>query len=237
LRKYLIMVVAVVAALGFTGAVATAQTDEATLNSSITPKKAGTAKKPKDSTVSIDVVNKNSKRTMSVLQIVLPKTIKTSGKGFNYCTEEKLNAEGKATCPKSSKVGTGTASALNGVNTPAPNRLTFKVTAFVGAADTINFYLEAVELPGLKVTAPGKIKGRKLTITVPKVAQSPAPGTYAGLESLQAKLHGKKGKNFLFRSVGCKNKVNKVSAILTFIDNGVSPAGSVTASDTSPCKP
>jgi hypothetical protein len=234
LRTYLIPAVAATAALAFAG-VAAAQSDQATLTASITPKKAGTSTKPKDATVSVNVVNKNSKRTMSVLTIVLPKTVKVSAKGFKFCTQQTLDADGKKACPKGSIVGKGTASALNGVNTPSPQRLTFKVTAFAGAANALNFYLEAVELPALKVTAPGKIKGSKLTITVPKVAQSPAPGTFAGLESLDAKLHGKSKKNFLFSSVGCKSKKNKVSAILTFIDNGVSPAGNVTANAVSPC--
>ena len=45
--------------------------DTATLTVKVTPKKAGTKKKPKNATYTLDVVNDNTKRTMSDLDVFL----------------------------------------------------------------------------------------------------------------------------------------------------------------------
>jgi hypothetical protein len=235
LRKYLIVAIAAFAAIAF-ATVAVAQSSEATSTFSVSPKKAGTKRKPKGVGVKLGVANNNPKRTLAKIAITFPKTMKLSGKGFKTCSQTTLDNDGKASCPKGSKVGSGVAHALNGVNTTNPTPLTFDVTAFVGGKNAINFYLESRELSALKITSPGKIKGQKLTITVPQVAQSPAPGTFAGLVSLDTSLKGKAGKHKLISTVGCKAKKQKLHTVLTFIDNGVSPAGTVTTDASAPCK-
>ena len=63
-------------------------------------------------------------------------------------------------CPKGSHVGTGTASAILGVNNPPEKAripLTFKIKAFVTGAKGISFRLAANEIPTLVVVSPGKI--------------------------------------------------------------------------------
>ena len=84
--------------------------------------------------------------------------------------------------------------------------------------------------------APGHLSGRKLTIEVPEVAQQPVPGTFAGLISLETTLKAKQGKNYLASTTGCKGKKHPFSAVLTFRDNGATPAGTRSASTAAACK-
>jgi hypothetical protein len=234
LRKYLVAGMAATTVLAF-GATAVAQAPEATMTVSVSPTKAGTKKKPKSEKLSLTVVNNNSKRTASALDIKSPSTITISGKGFPKCTQSTLENQGKAACPAKSHVGDGTASALLGVNTPNPQQLHFKVTAFTGGAKVINFYLEGVELPGIKLVAPGTIKGHNLHVAIPQAAQQPVTGTWAGLQSLTTTLKAKVKKNAVVVSTGCKSKKHNFSTTITFVDNGVAPAGQVTAKGSAVC--
>jgi hypothetical protein len=221
-------------ALAFT-AVAIAQVPAApTMDVGVTPKKAGTKKKPKNSQIKLEIVNNDSKRTLSKLTITQPKTFKLDATGLTKCTEAKLEAGGPAACPKASRVGKGIAHALVGVNGPAPTPLTFDVTAVVLGPKDIAFYLAARELP-VNVVSPGKLKGNKLTITVPIAAQQPAPGTWAGLVSLETTLGAKKGKHYLASTTGCTKKKHAFSTVLTFIDNTVGAPGNETAKASSKC--
>src|ERR671920_271232 len=68
LRKYLIAAVAALTALAFT-AVAIAQTPAASMSVKVAPKKAGTAKKPKNSSIELNIKNNDPKKTLSKLVI------------------------------------------------------------------------------------------------------------------------------------------------------------------------
>jgi hypothetical protein len=233
LRKYLIVAVAALTTVAFT-AVAVAQ-EPATLDVKVTPTKAGTKAKKKNSKIMLDIENADNTRTMSKLTITQAPTVKLSGRGLTKCAENVLEAQGPQGCPRASRVGTGTARALVGVNTPSPSPLTFDVTAVVTGNNSIGFFLAAQELP-VNVLAPGRISGNKLTIDVPQNAQQPAPGTWAGLVSLNATLGAKKGRNYLVSTSGCKSRKHSYRAQLTFVNNGVSEAGTVNASDTVACR-
>jgi hypothetical protein len=235
LRK---IVVAAVAALtvagGATAAIAQTATSP-TLTVKIKPVKAGTKKKPKNSSIHLVVNNPDHTRTLSTLTITMPKTLKVSGKGFKTCSEAKLNANGPASCPAGSKVGSGTADALLGVNTPTPTGISFTVSAFVGGKNKINFYLKGNGV-GVNVVSPGRVSGRKLIVTVPQAAQQPIPGTFAGLVKLDTTLKGKAKKHFLIASVGCKGGKDPFKAHLAFANNGIPGATSADASGSAKCK-
>lgn len=233
MRKYLVVALAAFTTVAFTG-VAVAQ-EPATLDVKVTPTKAGTAKKKKNSTIKLSIENADNTRTMSRLTITQARTVKVSGRGLTKCAKSVLEAQGPSGCPRASRVGTGTARALVGVNTGTPSPLTFVVTAIATGNKTIGFFLAARELP-VNVLAPGRLSGNRLIIDVPMNAQQPAPGTWAGLVSLNATLNARKGRNYLAASTGCKGRGHSYSAVLTFVDNGVSPAGTVTARDTAPCR-
>jgi hypothetical protein len=239
LRKYLAGGVAVVIAAAL-GGTAIAQAPEASSTASVSPTKAGTKKKPKSEKLHLFVQNNNSQRSASDIDIVAPKTITLSGKGFPVCSQATLEASGKAACPKKSKVGSGVSEALLGVNGPSPQPLTFKVTAFAAGAKKINFFLEDVQNPSLALVAPGTVKGHTLHVDIPEAAQQPIPGAFAGLKSLDTTLNAKikKGKKHfaVVTSNGCKAKKHTFKTTVTFIDNGVAPAGQVVTSANAKCK-
>jgi hypothetical protein len=236
LRKYLIVGIAALTALAF-AAVSFAQTPAApTMDVKITPTKAGTKSKPKNSKINLEIVNNDSKRTLSRLTITQPKTFRLSAAGLPKCSEKVLEEKGPSKCPKASRVGKGIAHALVGVNstTTPPTPLTFDVTAVVLGAKSVGFYLAARELP-VNVLSPGTLKGNKLIIDVPIAAQQPAPGVWAGLVSLETTLSAKKGTHYLASTTGCKKKKHAFSTVLTFADNGVGAPGNTTVKGSSKC--
>lgn len=241
MRKYLIAALAATAVVGV-GSTAFAQggPDGATLKVTVAPKKAGTVKKPANSSVHFVATNNNNKRTLKKLEIQMPKTLKVSAKGFKFCNRAKLESSADpSVCPAASKVGGGVAKAFLGVNTANPTPLTFDVKAFVVAKDRVDFSLHARELQSLFLVSPGKVtqtkKGPKLTVSVPLQAQQPAPGVYAGLAQLDTTLKGKAGKNVLIGSTGCKKHKQPFSTKLFFATNPVSTATTINASASSKC--
>jgi hypothetical protein len=236
LRKYLVAGTAALTALALGATAVVAQTPEASMTVSVSPTKAGTKKKPKSERLTLTITNNNTQRTASALDIKAPRTITLSGKGLPKCSQATLENDGKAACPAKSKVGSGSASALLGVGTPTPQQLHFNVTAFTGGPKTINFYLEGVELTGIKLVAPGTIKGHTLHVAIPNAAQQPIPGTWAGLQSLTTTISKKIGSHAVVTSNGCKSKKHKFATTITFVDNGVAPAGKVTVTAPAKCK-
>jgi hypothetical protein len=234
LRKYLIVAVAALTTVAVAATASIAQTPAASMKVTIAPKKAGTKKKPKNSSIHLTIKNNDPNRTLSKLTVTSPKTFKLSGKGLTTCKEADLVSGGPDACPKASILGKGTANALLGVNGASPTPLHFDVTPILVGKDRIDFNLNTAAIGNL--IAPAKIKGRKLTITVPDQAQQPLPGTYAGLVDIDTTLKAKKGKHYLGSTVGCKKKKHAFSTLLTFINNGVSPAGTVTVKASSKCK-
>jgi hypothetical protein len=236
LRKILIAALAAFTALAVTAVAIAQTTQKATLSVSVSPKKAGTKKKPASTKLSFKVVNGNPNATLSSLTINQPKTLKINAKGFPKCGEQNVIDD---KCPKASFIGNGTASAILGVNNPPATQtpLTFKIRAFVTGPKSLAFRLDANEID-IVVVSPGKISsnGRKLTIEVPDAAQQPAPGVFAGLQDINTVLGGKYKKNKLITATGCTKGQHQLSTKLFFRNNGTDPGGTATASDGAPCK-
>lgn len=246
MRKYLVAVIAALTAVAVTSIAVAQSAPTATLTVKVTPKKAGTKKKPKNGKVQLSIVNDDSGRTMDNLKIYLPKTGKLSLKGFKACSEQTITDQA---CPKSAALGTGIAEASQGVNTPLPNPLFFKVTPFPMSKTKIGFFLQQlnkdpsgkptneVSPGGISVVSVGTIKkakkpyGQLLDIAVPQLAQEFPTGVFNGLVSLETTLTKKKGKNFLVSSMGCTKKKYPFKAVLHFIANP-DPANAGTATDT-----
>jgi hypothetical protein len=233
LRKYLIVAIAALTAVAFT-TVALAQTPAASMKVSIKPKKAGTKKKPKNSSIELNITNNAANKTLGKLTITSPKTFKLSAKGLVKCKTSVLESGGPSACPKKSRVGGGTAAALLGVNGANPGPLTFDVTAVVTGPKAIAFFLHAHEVP-VDVLSPGKIDGRKLIITVPAAAQMPATNVWAGLKSIHTTLKAKNGKHYLASTTGCKQGKHKFSTKLDFVNNTVTTPSSETVKGSSKC--
>jgi hypothetical protein len=240
LRKYLIVAIAAMTALAF-AAVSFAQVpDKVTLTTKLTPKNAGTKKKPANSKLHLKVVNANTQRTMSDLDIFLPKTLKVSLKGMPSCDGQTMLAR---KCPKSSVLGTGTAKAKTGVNGNAPGDLTFGVKAFktkspATGKDMLGFFIDnggsLQFLTETTLTKAGGKYGQKLHIDVPPLAQQ-AGTSFNGLVSLDTTLGKKKGKNMLLASTGCVKKKQPFKASLTFIEIGVTRPAVLSDTSTSKC--
>jgi hypothetical protein len=240
LRKFLIAAVAAIAAISF-AAVSFAQGDTATLKVSVSPKDAGTAKNPKNAKFSLNIVNGNTSRTMSDLDIFIAKTARLSLKGLPKCAPDTIFARD---CPSRTVLGRGEARAMVGVNAPNPTPLTFEVTAYktnspVTGKEMLGFFIDDGAnlqfLTETKLTKASGKYGQKLHIDVPEAAQRVGAGTYNGLVSLQATLSKKVGKNYLIASTGCKNKKHPYKVDLTFIDNVVTTAAKISKSANAAC--
>src|SRR4051812_43840973 len=160
-------------ALAF-AAVSVAQTpDKATLTTTLTPKNAGTKKRPTNAKLHLKVVNANTARTMSDLDILMPKTLKVSLKGMPSCDNATIAARA---CPKSAELGRGTAKAKTGVNGTSPGDLTFDVKAYktksaVSGKDMLGFVIDdgtLLFLTETKLSKAGGKYGQKLHIDVPE---------------------------------------------------------------------
>jgi hypothetical protein len=243
LRKYLIAAVAAVAAIAVTASFASAQgTDTATLKVSVSPKDAGTPKKPKNVKYSLNIVNGNTSRTMSDLDIFIAKTAKLSLKGLPKCAPDKIFAR---SCPSSTVLGRGEAKAKVGVNGPPAQirDLTFKVTAYktnspVTGKEMLGFFIDDGAslqfLTETKLTKASGKYGQKLHIDVPELAQRVGT-TYNGLVSLQTTLNKKVGRNYLVSTTGCNARKHPYKVDLTFIDNQVTTAAKISKTANASC--
>jgi len=249
LKKLGISGLAVTALLAM-GGTALAQTPPAdlavTVNGKASPSKAGTKKKPKNVSVKIAFeANKESRKTVSQIVFYLPKNLKLSGSGFKTCTAQQINGQGEASCPKGSKVGSGTATAVLGVNqTP----LQFTNNVYVGGKNSIALALKGtvdIAFEGTITKASGAYS-QKLTVDIPPQVQSPAPGLFSYITGVDttikgsaSKGKGKKKKKYAFASVnGCpKDKTHDFGVQLNYVANDAGAAGSSEIfTGTSPCK-
>jgi hypothetical protein len=248
LRKYLIAAVAAVAALSFSAVAVGQAGDTAELTVNVTPKKAGKKNKPKNSAFDLEVVNSNTKRTMSDLDIFMPKNVKLNLKGIPSCSRDNIALK---SCPASTELGEGTAEAMAGVNGTAPLPLSFVVTAFktkaldaqgnVSNRDMLGFFIDGPgSLDFLTETTLTKARGKygqKLHIDVPDAAQRTGATSYNGLVSLKIDdLGKKKGRNMLVSTTGCVKRKHPYKVDLTFIDNGVTAAGVISDTANAGCR-
>ena len=210
LRKYLIGMLAAVAALAF-GAVAVAQTADPShsLNAKITPAKAGKPGKSKAAKMAFTVTNNpNDGTTAKAVEVFFSKGTKVNTAGFPVCSHDTLSQQrDPSVCPKGSNLGKGTAKA-NLFGGP----ISFDLTLFAGGKNTIIVWLDQVggdiDLPleGKITKASGKF-GQRLHIEIPREVFSPAGSCCAQLNEIKATLGAtfKKGKK-TFRALettGC----------------------------------
>jgi hypothetical protein len=245
LRKFLIAAVAAVTVIAAVTSVAMGQAqDTASLSVKLTPKKAGKKNKPKNSKFTLNVVNENTSRTMSDLDVFLAKNVKLSLKGLPKCDPDTIFARD---CPARTVLGRGEAKAKVGVNNPDPTQirdLTFEVTAFktnspVTGKEMLGFFIDdGASLQFLTETTLTKARGKygqRLHIDVPALAQS-VGSTYNGLVSLRTTLSKKVRKNMLISSTGCKARKHPYKVDLTFIDNTVTTAAVISDTANAACK-
>ena len=202
---------AIVALFGLSS-IAQASTIVPKLDLTLSPSKAGTKKKPKGVKLNFHLTlgtdDGTSPPTTKETIVSFGKGIKFNASKFPSCTLSTLNSKGPSGCPKGSKVGTGSATALVGGSPgePAPSTTeTLKVTAFNGPkGKSYLLYLDGDSPAVIKQAIEGKLGtatgdyGYKLDVTIPANLQQPVPGVFAPLVDFKVSTGGtytkKKGK-------------------------------------------
>jgi hypothetical protein len=226
LRKSLIAAGAATLAIGGAGiAYAQNAAPSIVVNTSVSPTKAGTKKKPRAEKFTITVTNNvdQSKATASTIKITFPRTLKLSTKGLPQCTKSDtaLINGGPSICKKS-VAGSGTSNAVAGPSAPTPAHISFKVTPIVGKNQMLYYLAKtAVTQPAV---LHGTIHGSTQTITIPPELQQPAPGLFSAIVDLHTVISLKKGTHSLISSTGCSGGGHKVTVTETFVNNPTPPA-------------
>ena len=240
MRKLLTGALAATATLALgTGVVAHAQTDGVIFNANATPSDAGTKRKPKNASLTVDMKVDRPGTTVEYIDLALPAGLKLSGKRLGNCTVDDLAFEGPESCVDAAAGPEGSATATLGAENQLLN---FNVRAFVQDANSLVFYVATEEGTGISVQSPitGEITGggRKLRIRIPQELRQPVPGVDASLTGLNYTFKAKRGRNYLLRSTACKSRKHRYSAKLTFTAraDGAPVPGPVTAKATSRCK-
>lgn len=233
MRKVALLTTAAVA-VGGTGIAfaAGAKTQELTVKT--TPTAAGTAKKPKKTTLDISVgtraVDDAETGTFASTKTVIffDKNLKFNNSKFPTCTETAVAAH---TCKSTSKVGAGSAAATLKAPNGANIQPTFKVTAWNGPNNTLILELkgeggfsdqEKVIVGKLK-NATGKY-GKKLDVDIPLNVQQPVAGLKATITKFRTKINATyKGKPYVV-STGCTKKKYNFKGDF-FFDDGTSIKG------------
>lgn len=236
MKKFTTLALALVAVLTL-GAVAFAQTAPLTVEASGSPSKAGTKKKPRNSSADVKfTVDPSTKVTLESVEYTFPSTVKVSGKGYPTCSVDTIASEGETACSSKSKVGSGTARAFAGTT-----QIDFTYNIYAASATKI---VLALKSNLINTTFEGKISGRTVTVEIPPNVQAPVPGLYSTVESIDAKLgaksvkkgKGKKKKTYSFVSTnGCKGGEHEIGVKLN-VSSGGNPLPAIEGSDGIPCK-
>ena len=239
MRKFLIAALAALASIAL-ASVAVAQSQDVSATTSVSPKKAGTKKKPQAAKITTFVKNNIEGSTASKIEIDFPKTVKISGKGLTKCAlAEFAKPGGKANCPAKSKAGVGITHAVLG---PQRAPLNFKVSAYVGGNNLVIFYIEQIggsvtkALQGKISSASGKYK-QKLVIDDPAgPAAAHCRPVRRAHRSQDARCSTRRARTASSRSIGCKKKKHTFGAKLDVCGQPEKPAPKPSASGTSTAK-
>jgi hypothetical protein len=239
LRKYLIVAVAAFTVLSM-AAVAVAQSQypapDPSSNVTVSPKKAGTKKKPKKVGLGLFIENNvESKTTASHIQIDLPSTMRIGAKGLAKCSEAAIEqAQSTRPCPRKSLVGEGVAHAILGPYTADPSELTLDVTAVNGGPKRVFFFVQVRDTSVVGLLD-GRItkKNRRLTMSIPESLKKPDGFTYSALVDIDVDIERKSG---VVRSTGCKARKHSIKTTLRFEANPTPPpVSTASTTDTVAC--
>ena len=227
-RGLAMLAMAVAAVFGFS-TVAQATTLKPNLTIKLTPGGAGTSSKPKGQTLNYRVTlgtdDGTSPPTTATTTVSFGKGIRFNAGKFPTCTLSTLNSKGPSACPKGSKVGTGSASALVGGSpgeaAPSTTEI-LKVTAFNGpGGKSYLLYLDGDSPATIKQAIEGTLGtgsgdyGYTLTVTIPPNLQQPVPGLFAPLVDFSVKTGGTLTKT---KTKKVKGKKKKIKTKINYIE-------------------
>ena len=229
MRKLTLTAAVAAAAIGAVG-VAQAVTPTTALKASVSPTKHGTKKKPRNVKLSIELItqpNPNDPPFATKSTVVhFDKSLKLGGKYLKSCTAGTVRTN-NTSCPKGSKVGTGSASGtalgltepltVTAYNGPGGNKLELLVDGTTPL--TIHDVIEG------KLSADKGKFGTKLVVVIPDTLQQPAPGAYATLTDFRTVVKGTGSKKRPYVGLaGCTKKKLNFRSDFVFTDGSKSTA-------------
>jgi hypothetical protein len=229
MRKMTLTAVAAATAIGAVGA-AQAVTPTTALKASVSPSKKGTAKKPKNVKLSIELITQPKAgepgfATKSTV-VHFDKNLVFGSKYLKSCSASQVQID-NTKCKSGSRVGSGSA---QGVALGLTENLT--VTAYNGPGGNKLELLVDGQAPlqihsvieGKLVADKGKF-GKKLVVAIPSQLQQPAPGAYATLEDFRTVVKGTGSKKRPYVGLkGCTKKKLNYQSDFVFTDNTTSKA-------------
>lgn len=204
-KVWLTIAAALALALGAVGVAIASSQFKQTSNITLTATKPG---KPTGFNASIESSDPGAPngqpQALKTLKVTFPKNTKFNFKSsaIKQCTatDTELRATGGAVCPKTSKIGSGTAVA-NGA--PVLPTIPEKAVAYVGSKE-IRFLLTPSGPVGQTLVLHGKISGNVMTTNVPEIASG---GVKIVITALSLKINTVgSGKNAFVTSGVCSNK-------------------------------
>jgi hypothetical protein len=239
-KKLAIAVTGALALGGIGAAVSAAVNPDISMTASISPTKHGTKKHPRKVKLQVNLTTTpiagDQPFAASRTVVHLPKELVFNGKAFKTCAKSKV-FDDNTTCPKTSKVGQGSAVgtsralgvtenlAVKAFNGPGGNKLELLLDSAPGSAVAIHAVLE-----GILSSDTGKY-GKKLTVDIPQDLQTPAPNTYATLESFKTTINPVvgKGKQPYVGIASCKTKSMAFGVDYTYQPDGTTKSTTTTA--------
>ena len=235
MRKLTLMAVAAVTAFCAVG-IAQAVTPTTTMKASVSPSKKGTAKKPANVKLNVELITQPTAgepafATRSTV-VHFDKNLKFGGKNLKSCSSSQVQAD-DTKCPKGSKVGSGSAT---GVALGLTENLT--VTAYNGpTGNKLELLVDGQSPLQIHSVIEGKLQkdsglyGQKLVVAIPETLQQPAPGAFATLTDFKTSVKGTGSKKRPYVGLaGCAKKTLNYKSDFVFTDGTTS-----TATTTSKC--
>ena len=164
--------------------------------------KKGTKKRSKSATVKIGLAtSQNIEPTVDVFTFQFPKQLSVSTKGFKFCTANKMvQADSDDVCPKSSRIGSGTASAF--IGSRAGRRLNFSVRVYANKKGA-TMWLEDTEGLNIRRSIPLQLTDGTDTFNQDLIADIPEDVEYtAGVKVVLQSVDVQLGKHIKRRVRG-----------------------------------
>ncbi len=219
---------------------------------SVSPKKAGTKKRPAAVALRATIDTNVEQSRVSTSEIVLnpPPSLVFDGRGLRareYCTVAEINEGGVRACSRKAEIGTRTGNGTDAVIYPRLTPLRFKVRVFLAAPDELAVHL-ASQTPGINIeqAIPGfvtRTAGRqRISIQIPPELVQPIPGLYVGIKQVRMSIRrmrigSGRSRHPLLGLTGCPRGGLPFSVRVNLVPNPAPPAvGFGEGSATAPCR-
>jgi hypothetical protein len=235
MRKVALLATTAIAAVGVTTPAWAVNADQG-LDVSLSPTKAGTKQKPAAVKIKVKTTtNPKDNVPFATREAVIhfDKALVFNPKKFKTCSASKIQAS-ESSCPKGSKVGSGSA-----IGTAIGQTSNLKVSAFNGPKSKLMLHVTAstpLQIDAVIQASLKKDKGKygyKLVVPIPENLQQPVPGVFATLKQFVTSVKAtSKGVPYVGLASCPKSKKLHFGGDFTFTDGT-----KLSATDTVKCKP